>query len=171
MFEAVSKEKAVEVKPVPLKDALPKRADAAVKTPRGAGNELLALGLSKVKSDASDGATPVSSRAAMFERNSSPAKGSEKVSVSRVSATSEPANEGPPKSSPKQEPLKVEPVAAQPVLMGKSEESLKEELAQVKKANEQLVSTLLQLTAAFKRLEGTRETLQKKISELEKNSK
>lgn len=49
-----------------------------------------------------------------------------------------------------------------------AQRSVQEELREVKKTNEQLVSTLLELSASFKRLEITRDSLQKRLLELEK---
>ncbi|CAN8069712.1 unnamed protein product [Agarophyton chilense] len=47
------------------------------------------------------------------------------------------------------------------------EKSVHDQLREVKRANEQLLSTLLKLTASFKALESTRDDLQQRITELE----
>lgn len=49
--------------------------------------------------------------------------------------------------------------------------SVHDELGEVKRANEELVATLLELTGAFKRLDATKESLQKRVAQLEASMK
>lgn len=51
-----------------------------------------------------------------------------------------------------------------------SSKSVQEQLAEVRAVNEQLVATLVDLTASFRRLEASRDGLQKRLAELESTS-
>ena len=166
MFETGSKQESVEAKVSALK--LAPEDDG---NPAGQNHNTKVSSTLSMKEKPASPASPspqtatggVSSRAAMFERSESePHPDARSPDVTQ---------RDPPKSLPSFSPIRKSNTSETRDFSTSDvpdEKNVKDQLRSLKETNEKLVAMLLELTAAFKRVEHTRDDLQTRLAELEK---